>query len=298
MLRVIYTVLLAILAFLSGLLFFEYVTLRHQVNRIVEIQEEYQTYTGTLRKVLRDYQRLKEGDEDTASYEDDEKKKEQPFLILNREPQYLKASTIRYLKKNRMDPSFLHTHDSEELFSAAPHYELKRRRGTRGQRRPRRTRSASLVNNQLARHRAMMRGKNLVHDISFAWPIARSDFWISSFYGSRRKPDRTWGFHYGIDMAAVKGTPVKSVASGVIVEAGENKGYGNTIVVMHNNKYRTRYAHLHKIYVRVGQSVKQGQRIGAVGDTGLVRKRGRYASHLHFEVYVNGSRVNPLYFFM
>ena len=140
--------------------------------------------------------------------------------------------------------------------------------------------------------------KKLVTDISFAWPLDRSQFWISSFYGARRKPDRSWGFHYGIDMAAIKGTPVKAVAPGVVVEAGVNKGYGNTVVIMHNRKYKSRYAHLHRIYVRVGQSVDIGHCIGAVGDTGLVRKRGKYASHLHFEAYVYNKRVNPLYFFV
>ena len=171
---------------------------------------------------------------------------------------------------------------------------------TRFHKRARRTRRSghNLLSGQLARHKVTLKNRFIVKDIHFEWPIDRSQFWISSFYGSRRKPDRTWGFHHGIDLAAIKGTPVNAACDGVIVEAGNNKGYGNTIVIMHNKKYRTRYAHLHRIYVRIGQTVTSGQCIGAVGDTGLVRKRGRYASHLHLEVYVFGKRVNPIYFFV
>lgn len=294
MFKIVHGAFIIVMSLLVGLLGVEYSHLRQSTNRIVEIQEEYQTYIIAFRKILRDYQRLKEGEEETASEEDDEKKKEPQFLVVNREPEYLKASMVRYLKQQRMSPTLARIYDSPEVVSTEPRISRKRHRGMR--RRAQHT--TPLLMSQLTRHRALLRGRTLVHDISFAWPIDRSHFWLSSFYGSRRKPDRTWGFHYGIDMAAIKGTTVKAVAPGIVVEAGANKGYGNTIVLMHNNKYRTRYAHLHKIYVHHGQRIEQGQRIGAVGDTGLVRKRGKYASHLHFEVYVFGKRVNPLYFFM
>ena len=65
-------------------------------------------------------------------------------------------------------------------------------------------------------------------------------------------------------------------------------------MVKHSNGYKTRYAHLYKMYVKPGQRVKQGQKIGAVGSTGYVRKSGKDASHLHFEIYSNGKHVNPL----
>jgi murein DD-endopeptidase MepM/ murein hydrolase activator NlpD len=295
MIKLLQTVLVATMAFLSVVLCMEYMSLRHQVKRVVEIQEEYQTYTSSVRKILREYQRLKEGEEETSSCEDDEKKKEQTFVIVNREPEYLKEGTERYLRKHRLESSIEHVYPSEQHIEPRPSY---RSKINRKRTRPARAHSTRLLSGQLARYRARMRTRVVVDDIRFAWPIDRSQFWISSFYGARRKPDRTWGFHNGIDMAAIKGTPTHAVCDGVIVEAGNNKGYGNTIVIMHNNKYRTRYAHLHRIYVRRGQSVTQGQCIGSVGDTGLVRKRGRYASHLHFEVYVYGKRVNPIYFFV
>ena len=130
--------------------------------------------------------------------------------------------------------------------------------------------------------------------VSFSWPLNRSSFWISSYFGPRKKPGGGTKFHYGIDMAALKGTPVYAAAWGEIVEADYARGYGNTVVVKHNATYETRYAHLHKILVEVGKKVKKGDCIGQVGDTGSVRKSGSDASHLHFEVYVAGKKVNPM----
>ena len=97
-------------------------------------------------------------------------------------------------------------------------------------------------------------------------------------------------------MAACKGTPVKAAASGKVVVAQNLSGYGNCVMLEHNSRYKTRYAHLHRIMVHPGQVVQTGEVIGSVGDTGLVRKSGRDASHLHFEVHQDGRRVNPLGF--
>ncbi len=101
-------------------------------------------------------------------------------------------------------------------------------------------------------------------------------------------------YHYGIDMAANKGTPVRAAATGIVLESYWNNGYGNCIIVAHNRKYKTRYAHLNTRRVKIGQKVKRGEVIGTVGDTGLVRKSGKDASHLHFEVYAFGRHINPL----
>jgi len=131
-------------------------------------------------------------------------------------------------------------------------------------------------------------------DYLFLWPIERSKFWLSSLFGPRKMKNRGWRYHYGIDMAALKGTPVKAAASGIVLESGWNNGYGNYILVAHNRKYKSRYAHLSRRRVKVGQKVSRGQVIGAVGDTGLVRKSGKDASHLHFEVHAFGRHINPL----
>jgi murein DD-endopeptidase MepM/ murein hydrolase activator NlpD len=118
---------------------------------------------------------------------------------------------------------------------------------------------------------------------------------MSSPFGPRKNPNGSYGFHTGIDLAAVRGTPVKAATSGVVLQAGCYKGYGNMVLLKHDYNVKTRYAHLSKIDVSVGQSVDRGDIIGRVGNTGHVRRRrGRDGSHLHFEVYVAGKRVNPL----
>lgn len=133
-------------------------------------------------------------------------------------------------------------------------------------------------------------------DFVFSWPIDLQNFWLSSLFGPRRRPNGHVEFHHAIDMAACKGTPVKAAASGKVILAQMLSGYGNCVMLDHNSRYKTRYAHLHRMSVHPGQIVKQGEVIGSVGDTGLVRKSGRDASHLHFEVHQDGRRVNPLIF--
>ena len=134
-------------------------------------------------------------------------------------------------------------------------------------------------------------------DKMFRWPVAPSKLWISSFFGPRKRTNGSWGFHYGVDMAALKGTEVRAAADGVVLEARNHRGYGNMIVLVHDHKYRTRYGHLDKINfakIKKGSKVKKGELIGWVGDTGLVRKDGHDASHLHFEVYYLGKQIDPM----
>ena len=99
-------------------------------------------------------------------------------------------------------------------------------------------------------------------------------------------------------MAANKGTAVKAVAAGIVAESRYASGYGNMVLLHHGNvygnTYKTRYAHLDKIFVKRGEHVQKGQVIGAVGETGRIRKRGKDGSHLHFEVYMYNKRINPL----
>lgn len=150
------------------------------------------------------------------------------------------------------------------------------------------------------------KARNIHNDISdkvlkepiFIWPLEKSQFWISSRYGPRKKADGSAGFHLGLDLAASRGTLVKAVGSGVIIESGYATGYGNTVVISHNNRFKTRYAHLDKIFVKIGQKVSAKEYIGQVGSTGSVRTRGKVGdpSHLHFEVYLYNKQVNPLYF--
>lgn len=94
--------------------------------------------------------------------------------------------------------------------------------------------------------------------------------------------------HRGVDYAAPTGTPAHTVGDGVVEFAGVQGGYGNVVIVRHNNKHSTVYAHLSRIQVRKGQNVSQGQVIGAVGSTGWST-----GPHLHFEFRVNGVHTDP-----
>lgn len=128
------------------------------------------------------------------------------------------------------------------------------------------------------------------------WPLDKGTFWISSYFGPRKKPNGQPSFHNGIDMAAPKGTRVFAAANGIVEQAYEDKGYGKTIVINHENNHKTRYAHLDAILVAKGQRVTEKQLIGRVGSTGNVRSTGKDPSHLHFELYADNVRINPLKF--
>jgi murein DD-endopeptidase MepM/ murein hydrolase activator NlpD len=113
---------------------------------------------------------------------------------------------------------------------------------------------------------------------------------VTSGFAMRFHPIlRTLRAHRGVDYAAPTGTPVRSVANGVVEFSGWQNGYGNVVKVQHGNERSTLYAHLSRIDVRKGQAVEQGQRIGAVGATGWAT-----GPHLHFEFLVNGNHVDPL----
>ena len=99
---------------------------------------------------------------------------------------------------------------------------------------------------------------------------------------------KTWRAHLGTDFAAPTGTPARTVGDGVVEFAGVQNGFGNVVFVKHRNQHVTVYAHLSRIDVRQGQSVEQGQTIGAVGSTGWAT-----GPHLHFEFRVNGVHQDP-----
>jgi len=113
---------------------------------------------------------------------------------------------------------------------------------------------------------------------------------LSSPFGMRKHPiDGYNKMHKGTDFAAPKGTPIMASGSGVIKKAGWCGGGGNCVVIKHNSTYQTIYAHMSKFAkgIRSGTRVKQGQTIGYVGSTG--KSTG---PHLHYEVLINGKRVN------
>ena len=124
--------------------------------------------------------------------------------------------------------------------------------------------------------------------IEFSWPV--SDPQVNSGFGHRSDP--FWGgsrFHKGLDLNGSRGDGVHATASGKVIEVGRNGGYGLAILVKHNNGYYSRYAHLSRTSVELGDSVEQGEMIGRIGSTG--RSTG---PHLHFEISKQGRAIDPL----
>jgi murein DD-endopeptidase MepM/ murein hydrolase activator NlpD len=119
--------------------------------------------------------------------------------------------------------------------------------------------------------------------LPLARPV-RGSYLVTSLFGRRRGR-----VHEGIDFAGDRGTPIVATADGVITFAGRMSGYGNLIKVRHAFGIETFYAHLSAIRVKVGQRVALGERIGDMGNTG--RSTG---THLHYEVHVNGTPVDPM----
>lgn len=120
--------------------------------------------------------------------------------------------------------------------------------------------------------------------ISLSQPLSGT---ISSRFGYRSRDN-----HKGLDIAAPKGTAIKAAASGTVSYAGWGNslysGYGNLVVVKSSSSVTILYGHCSAVYVKVGQTVEQGQVIAAVGSTGLST-----GNHLHFEIRYNGKAVNP-----
>lgn len=288
-------VVLALLG-LTVLLIIEYRFFHDQAQKMLELKEEYRAYTLAVKKILNEYNAMKEQADEDAEYTVQETgESKDSFIIVNREPNYLKKSTIEYCRKQNLD-FILKKLDPNEWLDYTDQIKNKSTTVRGKKKRLKRTRRSAHAPLNLHYADAVL---NAPKDFDFAWPIKRSDFWLSSFFGPRKKPDHSWGFHTGIDMAACRGTPVLASADGIVIQAHFDPGYGNTILIAHNNKYKTRYAHLDKMLVCVGQKVEQGMVIGKVGSTGHVRKKiGRDASHLHFEISAHGKKVNPLSFFM
>ncbi len=117
---------------------------------------------------------------------------------------------------------------------------------------------------------------------------------ITSDFGVRRSPfSRRYDFHNGIDIKLQRGTPVKATAPGIVIHSGFMHGYGQFILIQHENGIKTAYGHLKKTLVKEGETVKRGQVIAESGNTG--RSTG---PHLHYEVRVADAPVDPMRFIM
>lgn len=118
--------------------------------------------------------------------------------------------------------------------------------------------------------------------MNFDWPVEDARMSRGFLLGKR--------WHYGIDLASKKGTPILASEAGVVIYVGKGfSGYGKLVVIEHNDTWATLYSHLNKFHVKEGSKVTRGQMIAEMGRTG--RASG---VHLHFEIRYNRQPVNPL----
>lgn len=120
----------------------------------------------------------------------------------------------------------------------------------------------------------------------FSWPTSGT---ITSPFGDRPNPFGSGtDFHPGIDIAADEGTAIRAAADGRVISSGPDGGYGNAVVIDHGAGLTTKYGHCSQLYATVGQTVRAGDPIAAVGSTGHST-----GPHLHFEADVDGKPVDP-----
>lgn len=123
---------------------------------------------------------------------------------------------------------------------------------------------------------------------TYIYPISGAR--LSSTFGRRKAPKKGAStYHKGVDFAVSTGTAVRATSGGVVTRAGWGSGYGYCVYIKHPDGKESRYGHCSKVLVKAGQSVKQGEKIALSGNTGIST-----GPHLHFEILVGGSQVNPL----
>jgi len=142
---------------------------------------------------------------------------------------------------------------------------------------------------RIAAQLAARGGGSGVYNGVMQWPVPAS-YNVTSPFGWRMHPILGYRrFHAGVDIAADSGSAIVASGSGTVIQAGYSGGYGNVTMIDHGNGVVSVYAHQSSIGVSVGSQVSKGERIGAIGSTGLST-----GPHLHFEVRINGNPVNPM----
>jgi murein DD-endopeptidase MepM/ murein hydrolase activator NlpD len=128
-----------------------------------------------------------------------------------------------------------------------------------------------------------------VNTLPQIWPVNGR---LNNGFGQRTDPFSGEGeMHTGLDISAPEGTPVKAAADGMVVFAGWNRGYGRCVIIDHGNNYRTLYGHLSSIEAIEGQEIRQSEELGKVGTSGHST-----GAHLHYEVHIGNTPVNPYRF--
>jgi len=135
--------------------------------------------------------------------------------------------------------------------------------------------------------------KSLLSDIPTSWPLKGVNGWVTQIFGPSIHPIRRhWYLHRGLDLAFLYGTPIVATANGKVVKLEyDPQGFGLYIDIQHNYGFKTRYAHLQRQLVELGQVVVQGDVIGTMGSSGQST-----GTHLHYEVMIGTQLVDPLKF--
>jgi murein DD-endopeptidase MepM/ murein hydrolase activator NlpD len=133
----------------------------------------------------------------------------------------------------------------------------------------------------------LLRKKEILVHTPSIWPIQG---WVTSGFGFRNSPfTGLIQMHEGLDISNQVGTPVIAPADGIISDIGNDLALGKLLVISHGFGMITRYAHLNKVLVRIGQKVKRGEKIAEIGMSGKTT-----GPHLHYEVRLDGVPVNPM----
>lgn len=138
--------------------------------------------------------------------------------------------------------------------------------------------------------------KERLNHVPAIMPLRKNSCSIISGFGTRYHPILHYRrMHTGVDLSAKTGTPIYATGDGTIQVAGRSNdlsGYGIAVLINHGYGYQTLYGHMSDVKVRPGQKVKRGELLGHVGSTGLAS-----GPHCHYEVWLNGNKVNPIFYF-
>lgn len=141
-----------------------------------------------------------------------------------------------------------------------------------------------------ANQRYLSEGLGVLQAIPHRWPVQGRVRLINSHYGNRKSPfSRKTQYHGGLDLKARSGDAVVSSAEGYVYRVGVHGGFGKMVHIIHPSGYETIYAHLSKINVKKGQTVRAGHELGQAGDSGITT-----GPHLHYEVRLDGKRLDPI----
>ena len=256
-----------------GYFSYDYVAMRQRVLELNRLREEAQLQRSQIRffsEKIGDVERKVAGMREfdrrlriLANLEDSEGMGERFFGVGGPTPEDIRETLL--LQRNEEELVKQMRHDLERLDE-----------------------KAAAEGNSLRELESLLQNKRvqLTHTPSI-WPTRG---WLTSGFGYRISPfTGLRQMHEGIDISNRIGTPIIAPADGLVTNIGREWGFGKILVISHGFGFTTRFGHLNRIDVKIGQKVKRGQKIAEIGNTG--RSTG---PHLHYEVKVNGVSVNPM----